>query len=190
MYKRWTEGGPAGALHGVDESGWMDASVFLSWFTKLFLRAVCPPDRKRTSPLFLDGHHSHVSLELIRTAHDNNVMLLCLPPNMTHLLQPLDVGVFGPIKNAWRSIIKRHKLESRGERVSKEVFPSLLAQLWDISFKPDHYKGGFHGTGLVPFSWEHVLKKITPPDTAVSSKDAISTNSDIHTTTDQSRSHN
>ena len=38
-----------------------------------------------------------------------------------------------------------------GERVSKEVFPSLIAQLWDASFKPDHCKGGFCGAGLAPF---------------------------------------
>ena len=40
LYLRWTEGGPAGVLYGVSESGWMNASNYLSWFRNLFRRAV------------------------------------------------------------------------------------------------------------------------------------------------------
>ena len=107
------EGGPAAAVHGISESGWMDGANFLSWFMKLFLPAV--PYLTETAPvlLFLDGHHSHISLELIRRARGNNILLLCLPPNTTHLLQPLDVGVFAPMKSAWRAILKRYKLETK-----------------------------------------------------------------------------
>jgi hypothetical protein len=112
--------------------------------------------------LFFDGHHSHISLELIRKARDNNILLLCLPPNTTHLLQPLDVGVFAPLKNAWKVILKRHKLETRGANVNKEIFPHLLSELWETSFTPQHCKGGFRGAGLVPFSPEHVLAKLSP----------------------------
>ena len=173
LYKRWTENGPVGALYGVNESGWMDAEVFLSWFCKLFLRAVGHLTESGPVILFLDGHHSHISLELIRKARANNVILQCLPPNTTHLLQPLDVGVFAPVKSAWKSILKRYKLETRGERVSKEVFPSLVAQLWDASFKPDHCKGGFRGAGLVPFSRRHVLQKVAPSSSTEGSRDRI-----------------
>ena len=60
MYQRWMEGGPAGTVYGVTESGWMDASTILSWFKKL----VCPAVSHLTSsgPVFrfMDGHHSHI----------------------------------------------------------------------------------------------------------------------------------
>ena len=124
-------------------------------------------------------------MDLIRTACDSNVIILCLPANTTHLLQPLDIGVFGPLKTVWRSILNRYKLETRGEMVSEEIFPSPVAQLSDISFESDHCKGFFCRTGLVPFFQKHVIDKITPPDTAVSRKEAVSTNSMIHSTTDQ-----
>ena len=167
LYQRWMEGGPAAAVYGISESGWMDGANFLSWFTKLFLPAV--PYLTETAPvlLFLDGHHSHISLELIRRARGNNILLLCLPPNTTHLLQPLDVGVFAPMKSAWRAILKRYKLETKGQQVGKEVFPSLIAKLWDTSFIPQQCKGGFRGAGLVPFSCEHVLQKLAPSAVAV-----------------------
>lgn len=127
LYKSWTEGVPAGASCRISESGWMDTSVFLLKSTRLFLRAVAHLTKTATVLLLLDGHHPHISLDLIRTACDSNVILLCLPTNTTHPLQPLDAGVFGPLKTTWRSILKKYKLEARSERVCKEVFPSLVA---------------------------------------------------------------
>ena len=50
--------------------------------------------------------------------------------------------------------------ETKGQKVSKEVFPSLLGKLWDSSLKPSHCRAGFRGAGLVPYSREHVLKKL------------------------------
>ncbi|KAJ8937708.1 hypothetical protein NQ318_010173 [Aromia moschata] len=44
--------------------------------------------------LILDGHLSHTkNLDVILKARENFVTLLCLPPHITHKLQPLDVGV-------------------------------------------------------------------------------------------------
>ena len=111
LYKKWTEGGPAGALYGTNESGWMDASVFLSWFNKLFVLAVSYLSRSGPVVLFMDGHHSHISLELIKTAKANNITLQCLPPNTMHITQPLDVGVFAPLKKAWKAVLKQYKLD-------------------------------------------------------------------------------
>ena len=77
----------------------MEADNFITWFVKLFLPAV--DHLLHTGPVLLlvDGHYSHVSLPLIRTAKEKGVHLYCLPPHTTHILQPLDVGVYGPVKN-------------------------------------------------------------------------------------------
>jgi len=72
----------------------MDPTDFLSWFLKLFSPAVSHLTITGPVLLFFDGHYSHVSLELIRAAWQNNVYLLCLPPNTTPIFQLLDVGVF------------------------------------------------------------------------------------------------
>ena len=162
LYQRWMQGGPAGAVYGVSELGWMDACNFLSWFLKL----VCPAVSHLTSTgpvfLFMDGHHSHISLQLIRAARENNVQLFCLPPNCTHVLQPLDVGVFAPLKRTWAHILKKWKLESKAQNVSKEVFPSLLCQLWEQSFTPKQCQSGFQASGIFPLSREAVLTKLRP----------------------------
>ena len=96
--KQWPCLTDAGAVHGVSESGWIDACNFLSWILKLVCLAVSHLASTGPVFLFMDGHHSHISLPLIRAVRENNVQLFCLPQNCTHVLQPLDVGVFAPLK--------------------------------------------------------------------------------------------
>jgi hypothetical protein len=48
--------------------------------------------------LILDGHESHHSTEFELYYQQNNIITLCIPPHSSYLLQPLDVGYFGPLK--------------------------------------------------------------------------------------------
>ena len=90
------------------------------------------PAVKHLTPvvLFFDGHHSHKSLELLKVTRSNDIHLVCLPPHVTHLIQALDVSVFGPVKNEWRKIFKMYQNETRASVITKEDFPSLLAKLF------------------------------------------------------------
>ena len=43
---------------------------------------------------------------------NNDIYLLFLIPHSSHVLQPLDVAVFGPVKNAyWRKVSKLSGLD-------------------------------------------------------------------------------
>ena len=122
LYQQWMTGGLTGARYGVSESGWMDTINFLSWFTRHFIPAVKHLTDTGPVPLLFDGHYSHISLELIRQAKQHNVHLACLPPNTTHLLQPLDVSVFAILKNSWRKILKQYHMETQGGNYTKEIY--------------------------------------------------------------------
>ena len=124
-------------LYSVSDSGWMEHSNFLQWFSKMYIPAV-----KHIAPLvlFFDGQHSHIILELLKVARSNNIHLVCLPPHITHLIQPLDVSVFGPIKSEWRKILKMYQIQTHASIITKEDFPSLLAELCEKSFLPGHFK--------------------------------------------------
>ena len=78
---------------GVDEQG-----DYLEWFKKLILLA-------RPVLLVQDGHSSHVSVDQIELAQANDIYLLCLPAHTTHILQPLDVGVFKSFKAFFLSYV-------------------------------------------------------------------------------------
>jgi len=45
----------------------------------------------------LNGHLSHFEPNVLCLDAENGVVI-CLPPNTTHLAQPLDKGCFGPLK--------------------------------------------------------------------------------------------
>jgi hypothetical protein len=57
--------------------------------------------------LILDGHESHHSVEFEGYCKENKIITLCMPAHASHLLQPLDVGCFGPLKTAYRREIER-----------------------------------------------------------------------------------
>ena len=53
-----------------------------------------------------------------------------LPPNATHLLQPLNVCVFSLMKELWRKILQEWRREVRTKgSFNKQFFPSLLKRL-------------------------------------------------------------
>ena len=131
LYARWTKNGPAGAVYGVSGSGWMEGANFIQWFERLFVPAVSTLLATGPVVLFVDGHHSHVTMELIKVARSRNIRLFCLPPHTTHILQPLDVGVYGPAKKAWKTILKDHKIKTLSEYVTKEEFPgNAFKSVW------------------------------------------------------------
>ena len=66
--KDWLSQVVAGVLYGVFDSGWMEDSNFLSWFNELFIPAVSHLLETGPVVLFVDGHLSHITLELIKSA--------------------------------------------------------------------------------------------------------------------------
>jgi hypothetical protein len=114
------------------ENGWTTDDVCFNWFKKSFIPAAkAESARNDVDPsipilVLFDSHGSHVTVEMIDLAMENNIILLCLPPHTTHL-QPCDVGGFGPLKKHW---IKRCEaiLEQTGMSMSvKDVVREYLA---------------------------------------------------------------
>ena len=62
------------------------------------------------------------------------------------------MGVFGPVKQRWRVILKNYKIKTKAMNITKERFPSLIKQLWERSITAEHLQGGFRAVGLVPFN--------------------------------------
>jgi len=57
--------------------------------------------------LILDGHNSHHSKEFENYCKEYNIITLYMPPYSSHLLQPLDIGCFSPLKKAYSRQIKQ-----------------------------------------------------------------------------------
>ena len=94
----WCQGGPKDTMFGRSDSGWMQDFNFKQWFMKGFIPFV--KSYPKLVVLTFNGHGSHLTYLLVKAALENDIILVCLPPNTSHALQPLDVGVFNPVKTA------------------------------------------------------------------------------------------
>ena len=91
-------------LFSYTESGFVNKDVFYKIILDLdeYLTVNKTP---RPVLLLIIGATCHISLKAWDLAKDKKIMLWLLYPNSTHVLQPLDLGLFAPVKNVfWRLV--------------------------------------------------------------------------------------
>jgi hypothetical protein len=140
----------------------------LKWL-KHFDRATAKRTNSRYRLLILDGHESHHSVKFEGYCKENNIITLCMPSHASHLLQPLDVGCFGPLKKAYGQEIE-HLIRCFINHITKTKFFPAFHTAHQAAITESNIKGGFRGAGLAPFDPENVISKLdvqlripTPP---------------------------
>jgi hypothetical protein len=139
----------------TSNKGWTDDYLCLQWFEKVFL----PSAKKHRSPdhpdspifLIVDGHGSHVTSELIDLAVRHGVEIFRLPPHTTHRLQPLDVGVFGPLQRQWQKRCALKVISTRQGMARQDVVREYMAARQESFIdKPDTIIRAFNTCGIRP----------------------------------------
>ncbi|KAH3942624.1 hypothetical protein HBH98_256080 [Parastagonospora nodorum] len=150
----------------VSKNGWTTNELGLQWlkhFDEHTKRRVTGAYRL----LIIDGHESHDSLEFQQYCKDNKIITICMPPHSSHLLQPLDVGCFAPLKKAYGRQAEE-LMRNRITHITKLEFLPCFKRAFDAAITPSNIQGGFRGAGLVPFDPERVILALdvrirTPP---------------------------
>ena len=97
----YTQGGmPASWVIKPTSNGWTNNETGLDWI-KHFNRYTKSRRQGGYRMLVLDGHESHQSIDFEDYCKEENTIPICLPSHSSHLTQPLDVGLFGPLKKAY-----------------------------------------------------------------------------------------
>ena len=86
-------------------------------------------------------------------------MTLFMPPHSSHLLQPLDVGLFGPLKQAYSREIEG-LVASHIFHITKLEWLSAFRSALNRVFTVQNILGGFRGAGLMPWNPEIVISKL------------------------------
>lgn len=133
-------------FYGHSHNGWMTSQVMIDWFEQ-FLELV----QERPILLLFDGHLTHFSIDVVKKALDNQVILIKLPPHTTDLMQPLDVGMFSPLKKAWDKQLSEHTGfgGSKGT-IRRADFVNMLCSIWKESMPGKNAISGFRATGMFP----------------------------------------
>jgi DDE superfamily endonuclease len=106
--------------------------------------------------LICDGHNSHISATFIYHCIQNRIVLLLLPPHSSHLMQLLDVGVFGPLKMAL--FVQLACLISIGvPRLQKIEWLENYVFARAKAITPANIEGGWRGAGIFPINCAKIL---------------------------------
>jgi hypothetical protein len=150
-------------------NGWTTNEVGLDWI-KHFDRHTAARTKGTYRLLILDGHESHHSTEFELYCQSHNIVTLCMPPHSSHLLQPLDIGCFGPMKQAYGRQIES-LMRAHINHVGKVDFLCAFREAFFASITEKNVRSGFAGAGLIPYDPERVVSKLdvrlrtpTPPN--------------------------
>ena len=80
----------------LSDLGYSNRQLAVQWLQN-FIEHTAP--HEDTKVILLDSHISHTSDDFVIMAREHNILIYAFPLHLTHVLQPLDVGVFQPYKH-------------------------------------------------------------------------------------------
>ena len=154
------EQGPVNASYTASDSGFVNKDIYTQWFEKTFLKHASPA---RPLLLIQDGATAHVSLELIEMAMANQVILLCLPAKLTHLLQPCDVVIYKRMRSEIAKVMQAVKMLRGDLWVTKSRFPTIFKEVFENTFTPSIVINSFRKCGIYPLDRKAISQDLVAP---------------------------
>ena len=152
-------GGFTEADYSMSDKGWMDSETFLACLSSLV--SFCNEKViERPVILFVDGYSAHCSLEAARYCAMNDIHLYCLIPHASHLTQPLDVGVFGPMQSKWKEALVNFQIQNPNSQPTKYIFPQVFKPVWEDPAKSANLAAGFKAAGIFPLNGNILIDRI------------------------------
>lgn len=139
-----------GSLEGSQiaytSDGWFDKTTFAQFLDHFDMNV----GNERPVVLLVDSVSSHVDHEVFSKAQSRGIELYRIVPNATHLMQPLDKGVFGPLKTKWNMTARKYTQENPGNYIGKENFAEKLKEAFWQCFNPLTIRNAFKSSGIYP----------------------------------------
>ena len=152
--------------YDCSKSGWSNAKIALKWLEEVFLPQTKPEIGSLWRILILDGSASHTDEKFMYSAWKNNVFLLYLPAHSSHtshITQPLDVGVFGPLKDQYRQQLAGLVDFTITAPRQKQRFLRAYKTASEVAFSSNNIRAGFRASGIYPTNVDRALGTIVKP---------------------------
>jgi len=142
-------------------------------------RARDTPEQRKTEAIPLDGHGSHLTARFIAFCIDTSIDLVVILLHTSHILQPLDVGVFSPLKRALSAEIEKlFRLDTR--RISRVGGTEAYITARSRSFIPRSIESSFQASVIYPLSLITILSTLRmPTPTSRTTPPPITTRNDL-----------
>ena len=109
--------------------------------------------------LLMDRYGSHCTQEFIQYCDDNGIIPFGFLLHSTHLLQPLDVVVFQPLKHYHAEALDLI-VQDGCANITKIEFLSVIQEIRRKAFKEETILSAFKKSGLIPYNSLVVLQRI------------------------------
>jgi len=142
---------------GASQKGWTSNELGFEWLVCIFDPITRRKSQNRTRLLICDGHDSHISAKFVAYCIEHDICLFLLLPHSSHLLQPLDVGVFGPLKKAVSTDLDR-LIRVGINRLEKIEWVESYIEARPKAFTEKNIRAGWRHSGLAPTNrYKHIL---------------------------------
>lgn len=130
-------------------AGWTSDEIAVGWLEDIFIpRTDTRTARQNGRILVLDGHHSHMSAQFTDVCWRKKVCCVWLPPHTSHLLQPLDVACFSPLKSAYRQAIDTMATQDDAALADKQRFCGCYCQARKEALPSRNCRASFAATSI------------------------------------------
>jgi DDE superfamily endonuclease/Tc5 transposase DNA-binding domain/helix-turn-helix, Psq domain len=146
------------------EKGWTNDEIALWWLQEIFIPQTQPdPPSKRL--LIVDGHGSHCTDDFLYECFKNDIYLLFLPPHTSHVLQPLDISIFSPVKSYYRQALSEYEDCNDTTPAGKRIFLECYHKARTRGLTSQNAKAGWRGSGLWPLNMaKPLLSRLVIPE--------------------------
>ena len=154
----WFEENVPDWVYTTSENGWTANRIALGWLKTIFLPETKPQDENSWRILLVDGHGSHTNVDFQWECYKNKVHMVYMPPHTSHILQPLDLSCFSPLKARYRRLIEDLSTIHDSAPIKKQIFIKCYYEARNERLGDTQIKGGWRAAGLFPFNRQKGLK--------------------------------
>jgi hypothetical protein len=139
----------------LSETGYTNTKLSLEYLDHL--NRYLPPERPKV--LLMDQHGSYMDPLFTLKALEYSIIPYAFPGHLTHILQPLDVGVFQPYKH-WHQKAVQYAIRSLDFDYTIASFFRDLEEIRLQTFKKGTIQGAFRKAGIWPIDVEMAIQKM------------------------------
>ena len=130
-------------------NGWISSESFFCWLSNLFYPTI-KDSVQFPVVVFMDNHSSHINLATVEFCINHKIILYCFPPHASHVMQPLDICVFGPLKKLWNTALNNFKIKYN-QVMNRTMFFTVFDEAWEAcKTNKANIVSGFKKSGLIP----------------------------------------
>ena len=140
------------------ESGFTTDRISILWLHHFIKHTKSTPESE-WKLLLMDNHGTHVTPEFALLANKYKIRPFPLLPHLTHVMQPLDVGVFQPYKHFHDKYVQK-AISNLEVSYDMQAFLRDLTSIREETFKKSTIRSAFKKSGIWPISEQKCLEQL------------------------------